>query len=270
MPSPFPGMNPYLEQESAWEDFHPRFITRSAEVLSAQVRPRYFAKIEERLYVHEPDVEGRRFVGRSDVSMTPGSSTTSAGPAAELLQAPAHVRVPILDVERSSYLQIRDRVNREVVTVIELLSPTKKKPGTDRAQYESKRNLVLWSSTNLVEIDLLRGHPRMPMAEAPKSDYCVLVCRPEEWPRAGFWPISLHDRLPVIPVPLRPGEPNVTIDLQELLHRLYDVAGYGLYIYEGTPDPPLSRADARWARQFLPRTGGPVKPPQRKKKKSSS
>ena len=69
MPSPFPGMNPYLEQEDAWHDFHERFMPAAAEVLSAQVDPRYIVKIDEHVYVHEMAPDSRRFLGRADVTV---------------------------------------------------------------------------------------------------------------------------------------------------------------------------------------------------------
>jgi hypothetical protein len=58
--------------------------------------------------------------------------------------------------------------------------------------------------------------------------------------------------LPVIPIPLRSDEPAARLDLQEVLHLVYDAAAYEDYIYEGEPEPRLRPADAKWARQFLP------------------
>ena len=77
MPSPFPGMNPYLEQEDVWHDFHERFIPLLATILGGQLRPRYIVKIDEHIYVHEMTMESRKLVGRADVSLghRPGRST---------------------------------------------------------------------------------------------------------------------------------------------------------------------------------------------------
>jgi hypothetical protein len=58
--------------------------------------------------------------------------------------------------------------------------------------------------------------------------------------------------LPPVPVPLRPPHADVQLDLQGLLHRIYDAAGYEDYIYRGQPQPHLSTEDATWARQFVP------------------
>jgi hypothetical protein len=163
--------------------------------------------------------------------------------------------LPAVDVEELSFLEVRDRHNRQLITVLELLSPSNKRPGDDRRQYLLKRNQLLASSVNFVEIDLLRGWGRLPMQRAPACDYCILVSRAEERPDAGIWPVSLRDTLPVVPVPLRSGEADARLDLQAALHRIYDAAGYGYYAYEGQPEPPLSSTDAAWAQQCLVETG---------------
>src|SRR5438067_1102877 len=124
MPSPFPGMNPYLEQSDSWQDFHDRAIPLAAEVLGAQVLPRYFVKINEHVYIHEPDEESRRFVGRGDLAVTRGPGIDNRSTSTGLLEAPAFVWQPVVDVERHSYLEIRDRHSRQLITVVELLSPS--------------------------------------------------------------------------------------------------------------------------------------------------
>src|SRR6266498_5851100 len=111
MPSPFPGMNPYLEQADVWTDFHHNFIVRIANALSAQFDPRYIVKIDEQLYVHERLAEARWPVGLGDV-----------------------------DVERLPHVEVRDLASRRLITAIELLSPTNKYDGPHRDQYLSKRS----------------------------------------------------------------------------------------------------------------------------------
>lgn len=259
MPSPFPGMNPYLERAEAWHDFHTRFIPAAAAVIGRLVAPNYFTKIEEHLYVHEPPAERRVSLGRPEVSVYPqptvgatGTGTTALAPA-----APAAVgMLADIDIERIRYLEIRDRFNREVVTVLELLSPSNKNPGSDRPQYVSKVKRVLESKTNLIEIDLLRGGPHMSWAGLPSCDYYALVsragARTQDPPRAEVWPVRLRERLPAIPIPLRAGEPEPLLELQPILHEVYDAAGYHFYIYSGPPEPPLAPADAAWAAELIP------------------
>jgi hypothetical protein len=161
------------------------------------------------------------------------------------------VELPFEDEERVRYLEIRDRRGRELVTVIELLSPSNKRSGDDPEQYLSKRREVLRSAAHFVEIDLLRGWEPMPLRNRPDCDYSVVVSRAERRPVAGFWAIGLRDRLPVIPIPLRPEDPDARLDLQQALHAAYDGGGYASHLYEGAPDQALSIEDRAWAEQLV-------------------
>ena len=253
MPSPFPGMNPYLENNEVWEDFHRRYLVFLAGRLEAGVGAGYLVKIETRLYLRELPQEERTFFGKADV----GVSATGLGPtgtgAVATLAAPASLalNLPRVDIEREPYLEIRDRRDRRLVTVIELLSPTNKTPGPDRDDYLRKRTQVLHSASHFVEIDLLRGGQRPAPPQLPPTDYDILVSRASDRSQVGYWPIRLRDRLPVVPVPLAGADPDVLVDLQDLLHRTYDEAGYAKYIYEQAPQPPLASADDVWARGML-------------------
>ena len=251
MPSPFPGMNPYLEQKDIWQDFHGTFIPAIRAALAHQVSPDYFVKVEEYLFIHEPSAEERLRLGRADVALKrlldpnrgqqPGTTTA-------VLEAPRQLVVSTdFDIEKHEFLEIYDRKNREIVTVIEVLSPTNKIPGADREVYVAKRRGIFRSRAHFVEIDLLRGWPKMPTDEVVQCDYGVLISVCEQRPRAGYWPIMLRDRLPVIPIPLREPHPEVRLDLQEVLHKVYDEANYKSHIYLGTPEPPLNAEDAAWA-----------------------
>lgn len=251
MPSPFPGMNPFLEQDDVWHDFHERFLPHMAEVLGGQLATHYVVKIDEHVYIHEPAAEQRVFLGRGDVLVADRQRTAPAQ-GATATAAPAQVDVPAVDVEGVSFLEIRDRRDRRLVTVIELLSPSNKYQGPDRDQYLAKRGRLLASSTHLVEIDLLRGGPRLPFAGAvPPCDYYALVSRMETRPRADFWPIRLRDPLPAITIPLRAPDPDARLDLQAVLHHVYDAARYGTYIYESPPQPLLTAEDDAWARSLI-------------------
>jgi Protein of unknown function (DUF4058) len=205
MPSPFPGMNPYFEQTDHWLDFHTEFLSALRRLLAPQVGPKYIVQL-----------------------------------AVRLLEAPAQVWLPEQDVEKGPFLEVRDRQGRELVTVVELLSPSNKRAGDDREQYLAKRRELLRSPAHLVEIDLLRGWTPMPQEDRPECDYSVMVSRAEKRPAADFWPIRLRDRLPTIPIPLRPTDADVRVDLQEVLHRAYDGPGYEHFIYNSEPEPSLS------------------------------
>jgi hypothetical protein len=256
MPSPFPGMNPYLEQDDTWQDFHQSFLTHAQEALNGQVGPNYLVKIEVRFLLNELSAEERRLFCRADVVVTASPGTGSSATAVAALAAPVQLQLPAVEVERHASLEIRDRRNRRVITVLELLSPSNKMPGSDREDYLAKRRQVLAGHTHLVEIDLRRGGIRPNLPELPSCDYYVLISRYEQRPRLGFWPIHLRERLPLVPIPLAAPDPDVLLDLQALLHHTYDAAGYGKYIYFETPEPPLAAEDEAWARRLMPSPSG--------------
>jgi hypothetical protein len=258
MPSPFPGMNPYLERSGPWVDFHNRFVMHLADLLNERTGDDYFAKVEDQVYIHELPPDRWRPLGRPDVSVKPTVAATSAptapAPAAPAVSGAAEIElVDPLDIVTSPYIEVIDRERREVVTVIEVLSPSNKMPGPDRDQYAQKRLRFTNSRANFVELDLLRGGPRHAFRHGPPAcDYYALVYRPARWPRATVWAVRLREPLPAIPIPLREGTPDIAVDLQQLLHEVYDAGKYRAYIYEHPPDVPLSPDDAAWAAQFVP------------------
>ncbi len=251
MPSPFPGMNPYFEQAAYWLDFQTEFLSALRRLLAPRVAPKYIVQLEEHVYIHDLPPEPRRRLGNADLSLARPAGIEMSQIGAALLEAPAEVWLPEQDIEEVPYLEVRDRQGRDLVTVIELLSPSNKRAGDDREQYLAKRRELLRTSAHLVEIDLLRGWAPMPQEGRPECDYSVMISRAERRSPAGFWPIRLRDPLPTIPIPLRPPDVAVSVDLQETLHRAHDGPGYEHFIYSGTPDPPLSAEDAAWAEQIL-------------------
>jgi hypothetical protein len=112
---------------------------------------------------------------------------------------------------------------------------------------------VLQSGAHLVEIDLLRGWTRLPPDVLSECDYYVIVSRAEQRPAAQMWPLRLQDRLPEIPIPLHNPDHDAKLDLQQVLNRLYDAAGYEYYIYDTAPHPSLDARQMAWAQQFIPR-----------------
>jgi len=240
-------MNPYLERREIWTDFHDAYIPALRNALARQVAPNYYVKLEEHVYIHELSVEERTHAGRPDLSVLPVHANNSSGMIATLA-APMEVRVPSsVDFISIPYLEVRDRRNHEIVTVIELLSPSNKTPGADREQHEYKWRLLLGSPANLVELDLLRGGTRMPWVDAPQCDYCIAVSRTVRRPQVDFWPISLRDPLPTIPIPLRPADSGPTLDLKAILDQVHDEAKYPLFLYDGDPEPRLGNIDLAWA-----------------------
>ena len=158
---------------------------------------------------------------------------------------------PAVDVVEVPFVKIMDRAKRRVVTVIEVLSRTNKLKGDDRAAYLAKRNDLRRSDAHFIEIDLLRAGEPMPLTNQPDAAYRVVLSRAEQRPEVFLWPLRLRDPLPQIPVPLRAPDADVWLDLQAVLHRVYDLAGYAHYVYSSTPQPPLHPEDARWAQGLI-------------------
>ena len=251
MPSPFPGMNPYLEQAAYWQDFHTKFLAAINEQLVPQVRPKYVVILEQHPYVHELPPDGPRLAGRADLSLARTRAEIGRQGGAAVLVAPTEVQVVAQDVERVPFLEIRDRQGRELVTVLEMLSPSNKR-GDDRQQYLAKREQLLGSTAHLIELDLLRGGRPMPSANRPDCHYSALVSRAEDRPRAGFWPIGLRERLPEIP-----SRSAARMEMRASTSRRSSTASTMPTATRTSsttplPEPPLSPEDVDWARQFVP------------------
>jgi hypothetical protein len=198
--------------------------------------------------MHDVPPEQRRRLGSADLSLVGSGSREPERAALGVLDAPAEVWLPEQDIEKSPFLEVRDRQGRGLVTVIALLTPSNKRAGDDRAQYLFKRRELLNSRAHLVEIDLLRGWAPMPDGGRPDCDYSVMVSRAEKRRAADFWPIRLRERLPIIPVPLRHPDAAASVDLRDVLHHAYDGPGHEHFIYRGEPEPGLAANDADWAR----------------------
>jgi hypothetical protein len=245
MPAPFPGMDPWLERSDLWPDVHNGLIAAIRDVLGPKLRPRYFVALEERVYVEE--APGLAFVGRPDLAVV-GSRRTEGGEARGAA-AVVEVELPIADRVRETYLEVRTAGEGEVVTVLEVLSPANKRAGEGRRLYLQKRSSVLATLTSLVEIDLLRAGESMPViGSPPSSDYAILVSRSWQRPRAHLLPFGLRDPIPPVPVPLRKGEEEPSVDVGAVLGALYERASYDLRVdYRRPAEPPLAAEDAAWA-----------------------
>jgi hypothetical protein len=164
------------------------------------------------------------------------------------------ITLPMPDEVRESYLEIRDMAQGDVITSIEVLSPTNKRVGKGRDAYWAKRVDVLASATHLIELDLLReGLPfvsldGLPRSGLSRSSYRILISRSEQRPQAELYPVGLRQALPTIAVPLRRGDVEPLLPLQALLMMVYDQARYDLAIdYQRDPLPALEAADLSWS-----------------------
>ena len=259
MSSPFPGMNPYLEHPQLWSEVHSRLIVAIADAVAPHLRPKYRVAIEKRVY--QITDENAVLVGIPDVSVGRSLKNTNQEVSGIVVASPpvkpVTVTVPMPEEVREGYLEVREVGTGEVVTVIEVLSPKNKRTGEGRNAYERKRQQVLVSSTHLVEIDLLRGGQPMPILDnGIQASYRILVSRSEYRPQAELYPFAVQEPILPFPLPLLQGDTEPLVDLQALIHGVYDRAGFDLAIdYTREPVPPLSEADAIWSDTLLKEQG---------------
>ncbi|MDY7078855.1 MAG: DUF4058 family protein [Chloroflexota bacterium] len=265
MPSPFPGMDPYLEEPARWPDLHHRLITYISNALQKQVRPRYHARIGERIYILQPpralypDVLLVRRPVREPAPAGVYAQDTEAAVTAgdEELQLPVVFTLPPVE-HREPFIEIVHAAGEEVVTVIEVLSPANKASGEGQRLYHRKQQEILHSSAHLVEIDLLAeglhtvALPEEGKASLPPHRYLVSVNRATDEYRFELYPISLQRRLPHINVPLREPDPDAVVDLQAVFTQCYDDGGYEDFVnYRRPPQAMLSPEEAAWVDGLL-------------------
>lgn len=264
MPSPFPGMDPYLEKPGLWPDVHHGLTSVIRELLVRRLRPKYHVRVEERVYISDESDPGREVIipdlrvadAGHDEPEDWGTEETAAGYVA--VAEPVVLTTLIDDEIHEAFLEVIDLQDRMVVTVIEILSPTNKVAGSrGRASYLEKRQEVMRSPSHLVEIDLLRAGVAIHTRELlPPADYYVHVSRKAKRPKGIVWPILLTQRLPVISIPLRPEDEDAPLDLQEVLNTAYDRAAYDMAVnYRSEPVPSLNAAQQQWAHTLLQSRG---------------
>jgi hypothetical protein len=255
MPSPFPGMDPYLEGEM-WQEFHATLINAIRTQLMHQLRPKYVALLAKRyVFGHSAfgivDMPAEQRTIYPDVHVVApheaaahqsGPSTVVLAEPSIELASPVPEEIPLLSVE------IRDVAQRRLVTIIELLSPVNKR-GAGAREYAERRGELLRTSTHLLEIDLLRQGSRIELLGTPPvAPYYVYLSRSERRPYTQVWAVALRQALPVVPVPLLPPDPDVALDVQAALEACFDLVGYEQLLDYSAPLPPpeLSAEDAAW------------------------
>ena len=258
MPSPFPGMDPFLEDPIVFPDFHDLFIYCLRELLQPGLPEPYYAALSRRAWVEISD----RFIG-PDVNVVTSkraaTRTTSVALATMEVSQPVVIHVPHDEqVETLVEIYIGRGNERRLVTAIELLSPANKKSGEKgRDLYLRKQAELLDSKTHLVEIDLLRGGEHTTAVPekrlrrfVPQFTYHVCSHRYEHFEDFLIYPIQLAEPLPTINIPLLPGDGEVPVNLQQVLNRTYEAGPYHREIDYRTdvPLPKLSEDEMRWAR----------------------
>jgi hypothetical protein len=255
MPSPLPGMDPYLEAPTLWPDVHGRLAVAICDQIQPSLSPRYTAVIVPYVAYESIDIAPARFAV-PDVAVLDRGGPVRDQEIATVIAAPPLTGLVAMEVPTQYHrIEIRTAGDETVVTVIEILSPANKRPGADAADaYERKRREILRSDVHLLEIDLLRGG-RRPSFETPlpNAPYFIFLSRAEQRPRVGIWPLSLQQPILAIPVPLRAPDPDVALDLTRALQQIYASARYDLRIdYQRDPPPPeLSSVDGAWLDQQL-------------------
>jgi len=278
MPSPFPGMDPYLEAH--WRDVHAGLIIYSRDALQSVLPASLRARVEERVLLETP-------VGIGDHPLYPDVRVveytwrreSEVGPEAGVAVAEPLLVETEPDLATETFLEIIDRESgNRVVTIIEFLSPSNKSPGPNREQYQRKQRELCSSGTNLVEIDLNRFGTHtlaFPLAHLKRKDrtpYMACIRRVTRRGVAEVYPMPLWQHLPVVKVPLRPDDADVALDLQALVEQCYRNGAYeGTLNYAAEPDPPLLGAERDWADEWLREKGlRPAKKRPRRKGKPRS
>jgi hypothetical protein len=258
--NPFPGMNPFFEQR--WRDAHTMLIGYLRDALQERLPEDLVAGAEEEIVTIGASEMAKTY--RPDVNIQEpwtlkesGAEALAVGPPPTLASEPIRV---LVDEETERWLEIRDTTGR-LITVLELLSPTNKLESADRDGYLRKRRSFISGRVNLVEIDFVRqGAPVFanPVRNVlQQAGACYGICVFRAVCPGGFaaYPLRLRERLPIVRVPLRPTDADVTVDLQPLIDQCHERGRYHLLNYRLDLDPPLSPEDAVWADQILKEHG---------------
>jgi hypothetical protein len=244
MKSPFPGVDPYLESQGFWPDFHASFVIYWRDLLTDLLPDNYEVRVDERVNLVglSPELE-KRF--RPDLAVSKLRPSTRAAPAPAGLATLEPVTLPLVieeAEERQTFLTILHRPDRTLVAVLELLSPAnKEEPG--RSSYLSKRNALLREPVHLVELDLLLGGQRLPLGkEPPSGHFFAYVSRADRRPACDVYAWGIRQPIPAIPIPLLHPDPDVRIDLAAVFQTSYERGRYSRSINYTAP-PPASFPD---------------------------
>ena len=280
MPSPFVGMDPYLEEPERWADVHNSVIVFTMAQIQRQLPEPYFASSDRRTRIeypewYDPDIGGAPpsshkdflpdvLVGAGAYSPEDAAVATLEDPDGAVIVQTDWAEDPGFEVSEP-YLEIytRQGKRRRLVTSIEVLSPANKSP-KDGEQYRTKQRETLQSEVHLLEIDLLRAgrHSTSVPRDALRSrvgdfDYHVCLSRFDARRRHVVWPVRLGERLPDIQVPLLPDDGWVSVKLQDVLDATYEAGPFAREVDYAEPPPPpeidperlaAARRDAQRAR----------------------
>ncbi len=221
MPSPFCGMDPYLEEEKLWPSFQHHLVMCLYQILLPGLVDRYRARVGQRNYVTEQAL------------------FTSV----------------IREQHQEEFLEVRQRTDGKLVTLVEVVSPTNKLAPQGRQVYLAKREEAKGQGANLVEIDLvLQGQPTLEYSRdgLPEWDYAVTVTRATQPERYEIYSATLQKRLPRFRLPLAADDRDTVLDLQASFSRCYDQGGFASKVdYRRDPQVPLEDEDRKWLQELL-------------------
>ena len=221
MPSPLPGMDPYLEDESLWPVFHHQLVMCLYQILLPMLVDRYRARVCQRCYVTEQAL------------------------FTSVLRQEHH----------EDFIEIRQRSDGRLITLVDVVSPTNKLSSAGRTAYLAKRCEGKSANANLVELDLvLQGQPTLEYSRdgLPDWDYAVTVTRSTQSERYEIYTATLQKRLPRFRLPLAADDRDTVLDLHTAFTRCYDQGGFQMKIdYQKDPATPLPDSDRRWLQEWL-------------------
>lgn len=256
MPSPFPGMDPYIEQPRLWMDFHARLADEISANLNAQIRPTYFARLTPyTTYEAIERLHSRRQGIRPDVGVMREEAAPYYAGELAVLDPPVESIAPMDDPLDILSVEILRRGDEQLITAIEILSPVNKHPSHDAFwDYRRKRRDLLRSEVHFLEIDLLRAGERTLLVPlTPDTPYCISLSRADDRRHLSVWPIPLNSRLPTIPVPLAGDDPDAVLPLSQVVASVYERGGYDAQIdyRQPVPPPPLTDDESAWVETLL-------------------
>jgi hypothetical protein len=260
MNSPFPGMDPYLEQH--WGDVHHSLVTYARDQLQAVLPGDLRARMQERVVVETGNGTVRTvYPDVRVVKEGPTDVGTLAAVGGVAVAEPLLINLPD-EPMTEGFIEIIDvSTGNRIITVIEFLSLAHKTHGPGQDLYLQKQREIIEGRVSLVEIDLLRGGqrvlyvPEWKLPLAYRTPYRVCVRRGWRAFEAEVYRLPLREPLPAIRIPLRETDADAPLNLQALVDLAYRNGRYDTLEYTTDPDPPLDPADAGWADALLREKG---------------
>jgi uncharacterized protein DUF4058 len=248
MTSPFPGVDPYLESQGFWPDFHARFVTYWCDALADLLPDNYEARMDERVNLVELPPEQIKRI-EPDLAVSRRGPTTGAitAPTGVATLEPVTIPLIIEEEQRETFIEILHRPGRTLVAVLEMLSPAnKEEPG--RSSYLAKHYALLRQSVHLVEVDFLLAGQRLPLAkEPPPGDFYAYVARANRRPDCDVYAWNIRRPIPSIPIPLAHPDLDVWIDLAAIFKTTYERGRYARSIdYTAPPPASCSEENRTW------------------------